>query len=137
MKRQIPQGPDDLKCPLHRKAMSDVCQTCPLWTQVRGRNPQSQEEIDRWDCALAFLPMLLIENSAQQRSTAAAVETMTCEMQKTETQSAATINTLMGLINQTMHQAAATAAALAAANERLGLAAPANGAKQIAHQVVS
>jgi len=133
-KQQIPHGPEDRNCPFWQKPMSEVCHKCELWKKIRGRDPQSMQEMDEYRCSFWWLPTLLMENSAQQRSTAAAVETMTVEMKKTEAESTVTINTLMGLINQTMHQAAATAAALQAANDRLELAGPANGAKQIAHQ---
>ena len=42
--------------------------------RVRGVNPQSGEDVDEWGCAIGWLPMLLIENSQQQRQTGAAVE---------------------------------------------------------------
>jgi hypothetical protein len=112
--------------------MSRVCHTCPWWVEIEGRNPQSQERVDRWDCTIAFLPSLLIENSAQQRSTAAAVETVTVEMQKTEAQSSATITTLMNLVNNAMHQAAATALALERATDHRQLENGASAPKQIA-----
>ena len=47
---------------------------CAWFTQIRGTNPQSGEEVDEWGCAVTLLPMLLIENSQQQRQTGAAVE---------------------------------------------------------------
>ena len=47
---------------------------CAWFTQIRGTNPQSGEEVDEWGCAVTWLPMLLIENSQQQRQTGAAVE---------------------------------------------------------------
>ena len=47
---------------------------CAWFTQIRGQNPQSGEEVDEWGCAVTWLPMLLIENSQQQRQTGAAVE---------------------------------------------------------------
>jgi len=37
-------------------------------------NPNTGEAMDEWQCAINLLPFLLIENSQQQRSTAAAVE---------------------------------------------------------------
>ena len=100
MKRQIPHGPEDLKCPLHKQTMAMVCHACPWWQYVRGKHPQSEEEIDRWDCSIAFLPMLLIENSQRQMQTAKAVNTVAAEMQKTDQQSAATISTLITLLNR-------------------------------------
>ncbi len=101
-KRQIPHGPDDLKCPMWKKPMVEVCHACPLWVQLRGLHPQSGQEIDEWNCSLGFLPMLLVEHGRQQRSTAAAVETMTAEMQKTDAQSAAAVGTLVTLLNRTL-----------------------------------
>ena len=47
---------------------------CEWFTEVRGKSPQTGEDINEWGCAVTWLPMLLIENSQQQRQTAAAVE---------------------------------------------------------------
>lgn len=49
---------------------------------VRGKNPQTGEEVDEWNCAVTWLPMLMIENSQQQRQTGAAVESFRNEMVK-------------------------------------------------------
>jgi hypothetical protein len=45
-------------------------------------NPQTGSEIDSEGCAIAFLPILLIENSQQQRQTSAAVESTRNELVK-------------------------------------------------------
>ncbi len=82
MKRQIPRGPDDLICPLHKQAMANVCHTCPWWQLVRGKHPQTEEELDRWDCAIALLPLLLIENSQRQMQTAASVDKVATEIKQ-------------------------------------------------------
>jgi len=59
-------------CPLIKK---DCLENKCLWyTQVRGQNPNTGEPVDEWGCAMNLLPVLLIENAKQQRSTAAAVE---------------------------------------------------------------
>lgn len=71
---QIPHADKGSICPLHRTDMSKVCHRCPWWTRVVGKNPQSEEMIDRWQCAIAWLPMLLVENSQQQHQTKVAVE---------------------------------------------------------------
>ena len=55
---------------------------CAWFTQVRGTNPNTGKEVDEWACAMAWLPMLLIENSQQQRQTGAAVESFRNEMVK-------------------------------------------------------
>ena len=45
---QIPHADEGLVCPLHKQDMSLVCHKCPLWILLRGKHPQSEEEIDRW-----------------------------------------------------------------------------------------
>jgi hypothetical protein len=77
---QIPRAAKGLICPLHKRDMSLVCHKCPLWVLVRGKHPQSEEQIDHWNCSFAFIPMLLIENAQQQRQTGAAVESFRNEM---------------------------------------------------------
>jgi hypothetical protein len=72
---KVPHADEGAICPLHKKDMSEVCHKCPWWTMVRGKNPQSEEMIDDWRCAIALLPMLLIENAQVSRGTVAAMET--------------------------------------------------------------
>lgn len=55
---------------------------CAWFIQVRGTNPNSGKEVDEWACSMAWMPILMIENSQQQRSTGAAVETFRNEMVK-------------------------------------------------------
>jgi len=62
----------DQWCPLIKKKC--VGSKCSWFTHIRGENPQTGEDVDEYSCAVSWLPMLLIENSKQQRSTAAAVE---------------------------------------------------------------
>jgi hypothetical protein len=47
---------------------------CAWFTQLRGNNPNTGEPVDEWGCAIAWLPILTIENSQQQRQTGAAIE---------------------------------------------------------------
>ena len=47
---------------------------CSWFTQVRGTNPQSGAEVDDWACAIAWLPMLLINTAQEIRQGAAATE---------------------------------------------------------------
>ena len=67
-------------CPLLKKECIGL--QCAWFTQVRGHNPNTGKEVDEWSCAIAWLPVLLIENSQQQRSTGAAVESFRNEMVK-------------------------------------------------------
>jgi hypothetical protein len=55
---------------------------CAWFTQIRGTNPNTGEDVDEWACAIAWMPVLLIENSQQQRHTGAAVESFRNEMVK-------------------------------------------------------
>ena len=49
---------------------------CALYINVVGVSPQTGQEINQWDCSHAWTPLLLIENSIQQRQTGAAVESL-------------------------------------------------------------
>jgi len=49
---------------------------CRFWITVMGKNPQTGETINNQDCAMAWMPVLLIENSKVNRETGAAVESL-------------------------------------------------------------
>jgi hypothetical protein len=55
---------------------------CSWFIQIRGHNPNTGAEVDEWGCAISWMPILMIENSQQQRSTGAAVESFRNEMVK-------------------------------------------------------
>jgi hypothetical protein len=55
---------------------------CAWFTKLRGTNPNTGADVDEYGCAIAWMPMLMIENSQQQRSTGAAVESFRNEMTK-------------------------------------------------------
>lgn len=59
-------------CPLVKGKCKEM--ECLFYTQVRGTNTNTGQEVDEWACAVSWIPTLLIENSKQQRSTGAAVE---------------------------------------------------------------
>ena len=67
-------------CPLIGKDCIGL--QCSWFTQVRGLNPNTGEEIDDWSCAVTWLPTLLIENSQQQRATGSAIESFRNETVK-------------------------------------------------------
>lgn len=82
MKKQIPHGDENIICPFWRKPQSEVCHKCPLWVQIRGKNPQGEDTFDQWGCTLGFLPMLLLEGAQQTRQAGAAIESFRNEMVK-------------------------------------------------------
>ncbi len=47
---------------------------CAKWVGIRGMNPQTGQEVDNFMCTDVAFPLLLIENSQQQRQTAASVD---------------------------------------------------------------
>ena len=72
-------------CPLIKKDCVGL--TCAWYTRVQGIDNNTGNQVDNYECALSWLPMLLIENSGQQRSTGAAVESFRNEMVKSNEQS--------------------------------------------------
>lgn len=55
---------------------------CAWFIKVMGAHPQTGKEVEEWGCSIAWLPILMIENSQQQRQTGAAVESFRNEMVK-------------------------------------------------------
>lgn len=47
---------------------------CGWFTRLAGTNPNTGAETEEWGCAMAWLPLLLIETAGQSRQTGAAVE---------------------------------------------------------------
>ena len=84
-------------CPLLKKDCIE--NKCEWYCQVRGVNPNTGEPVDEWQCAINLLPVLLIENSKQQRSTSAAVESFRNESVKQN-------NTLAQVLVQAVNQQA-------------------------------
>jgi hypothetical protein len=65
-------------CPLIKKDC--IAHKCAWYMRISGMNPNTGEQLDDWGCAIAWLPVLLIENSQQQRQTGAAVESLRNEV---------------------------------------------------------
>jgi hypothetical protein len=68
----------EMICPLMRGEC--VQARCMWWIHIRGKNPQGGNELDLHDCAVRWLPTLLIENAQMERQTGAAVESMRNEI---------------------------------------------------------
>jgi hypothetical protein len=77
--------PGNKTCPMLKKPC--IQQDCMWFVQIRGAHPQTGDPVDEWDCAVIWQPLLLIENSSQQRATGAAVESFRNEMVKANEQS--------------------------------------------------
>jgi len=67
-------------CPIFKKECIGL--DCAWFVKVEGYDMNTGKRVDEWNCTVALIPMLLIENSGQQRSTGAAVESFRNEMVK-------------------------------------------------------
>ena len=67
-------------CPLIKKKCKE--HGCKFYVQVIGKDPQTGGDFNLWDCAVTWLPTLLIEGSQQTRQTGAAIESFRNEVVK-------------------------------------------------------
>ena len=65
-------------CPLLQKECIGL--QCAWITQIRGMDPQTGEDVDEWDCAIKWLPFLMIENTKKIIESGAAVESFRNEV---------------------------------------------------------
>lgn len=66
-----------VSCPLGHQcetAKDNIIHRCAWYIQVRGKHPQTGVDLDEWGCAMAWTPVLLVENAMTNRSNAAAIE---------------------------------------------------------------
>jgi len=68
-------------CPLNK---FEPCKQldCAWFVKLAGTDPNTGKPVDEFGCAMAWMPMLLIENAQQSRQTGAAVESFRNEMVK-------------------------------------------------------
>jgi len=59
-------------CPFIKKEC--IKHECKFYVHVSGTDRNSGKEIDRFDCAIVFLPMMLIEVAGETRGVIAATE---------------------------------------------------------------
>jgi hypothetical protein len=72
-------------CPLGAKCVDikdNVQIHCPWYAKIQGKNPQSEEMLDEYRCAIAWLPLLMVEHSLFERQTGSSVESFRNEMVK-------------------------------------------------------
>jgi hypothetical protein len=61
-------------CPLLQK--NCIEQKCAWYTKLVGTNKNTGQPIDDWGCAIAWMPVLMVETANESRQTAAAVESL-------------------------------------------------------------
>ena len=65
---------------------------CAWFIQIKGTHPQTGADVDEYGCAMAMMPLLMIENSRQTNQAGAAIESFRNEMVKANM---VTLNTLV------------------------------------------
>ncbi len=86
MTRQVPRGPDDLICPYHKKAMSEVCHTCPKWQKATLQKPQANnyEVWDEWNCSDVWQHRFAMMFIGMQELTVNTVQAARTEMKNSQ-----------------------------------------------------
>ena len=72
-------------CPLGsdcQKIEDNKIQRCRWYVELGGKDPTSGKDINRWECAIAWLPTLSIEIAMTNRGTTQAVESSRNEVAK-------------------------------------------------------
>lgn len=82
-------------CPLIKKECVGL--KCSWFMKIEGYDINTGNRVDEWNCSIALLPMLLVENSGMQRQTGAAVESFRNEMVKANDNSLKLIAAATGL----------------------------------------
>jgi hypothetical protein len=65
-------------CPLLKKDCVGL--QCNWMVHIKGTHPQTGSEIEEWECAIKWLPILMIETAKEVRQGAAATESLRNEM---------------------------------------------------------
>lgn len=65
-------------CPL----IKSICieRDCKFWIKLKGKDPQSLNEVDHWDCAISWMPILLIEGTQANSFTTASIDKLVNEV---------------------------------------------------------
>jgi len=74
----VPIFDPDGKCPLLNKKC--IKHQCVWYNMLQGKNPQTGLDVQEWGCSIAWIPLLLVENSQQIMKTSAATESFRNEM---------------------------------------------------------
>lgn len=68
----------DGKCPLLNKKC--IKHQCIWYNMLQGKNPQTGMDVQEWGCSIAWIPLLLVENSKHIIGTTAATESFRNEV---------------------------------------------------------
>ena len=75
----------EIFCPIGKKcqeAKDGKVYQCNWFRRLVGMHPQTGEQIDEWDCAIGWVPLLMVEMSKTNRGQTAAIESFRNETVK-------------------------------------------------------
>ncbi len=76
-----PPGPLGSEC---EEIKDNQIYRCRWYIALKGKDPQSEKDIDEWGCAMSWLPVLLIENAQTNRGQTQAIESFRNEVGKNQ-----------------------------------------------------
>ena len=88
----------DGKCPLLNKKC--IKHQCVWYNMLQGKHPQTGLDVQEWGCSIAWLPLLLVENSSKLNGVQAATESFRNEMVKGQN----VMNNILAINPQTKKQ---------------------------------
>lgn len=74
------------ECPyrfgLPKKDRGCIEHRCQFFTNLVGTHPNTGEQVNEWGCAIAWLPVLLVENASKIRQATASIDKTATEVSK-------------------------------------------------------
>jgi hypothetical protein len=83
---EYPLANKDVWC--HETGFKERCRDitgnglCPKWVKIEGKNPQTGEELNEWDCVDHLMPMILLQSDMRALQQLRATEALTNEIFK-------------------------------------------------------
>ena len=97
----IAHSTSDLVCPLFQKAMKKVCHTCAWWNSIKGKNVNTGEPLDNWNCAINLFLVMQFEVANQVRHVDGTMQAFRTETSQTNV---AALALGMGVKHEIRHQ---------------------------------
>lgn len=72
-----------ITCPLGAKCeelKDNKLYRCAWFVELKGKNPQTNEDVGEWRCAVAWMPVMAVEVAQTNRGTSASVQSMRNEV---------------------------------------------------------
>jgi len=111
----------DMKgCPYMRMKPC-VGDECSMYMHMMGSNPQTGQPVDQFGCAIAFTPVLIIENSGQQRGACASIDSMRNVIDKANGINEAVTKEMVNAVNSLTESQNKTREVIAAVGQQLAM----------------